>query len=92
MYSSDPNFEGQWANGSLVWPVYFINQQRKHPRSCKDLAVNGVRAFGLNKIYDYETDSFQILLPLIASLTVHGRSHSLSLSKTTACLYKKDFM
>jgi len=60
----------------------------------KDLAVicNGVKALGLNKVYDYETDSFQILLPLIASLTVHGRSHSLSLSKTTACLYKKDFM
>ena len=35
-------------------------EQIKRPRSCKDLATNGVKASGMNNVYDYENKSFQI--------------------------------
>lgn len=35
-------------------------EQIEHPRSCKDLATNGVKASGMNNVYDSEKRSFQI--------------------------------
>lgn len=35
-------------------------EQIKRPRSCKDLATNGVKTSGMNKVYDSENKSFQI--------------------------------